>query len=62
MQRYCNHSKFNGSRYTPSRYSEVRCRRCAHTWRTLASVDHLPDWEGDDQTKAAKRARGEVQA
>ena len=49
-QRRCNHSTFNGSRWTPSRYSEVRCRGCRSIWRTTAAyVDRLPNagegWE-----------------
>lgn len=38
-----NYSKFNGSRYTPSDYSEVHCRDCGRVWRTKAAyVDQLP--------------------
>jgi hypothetical protein len=33
----CNHSAFNGRRYTPSRYSEVVCLDCRAMWRTLAA-------------------------
>jgi hypothetical protein len=36
----CNHSAFNGYRYTPSDYSEVECRSiyggCGVRWRTKA--------------------------
>lgn len=43
-QRRCNHSKFNGSRRTPSLYSEVECSACGAVWRTNARyVDRLPD-------------------
>jgi len=43
-QRRCNHSSFNGNRYTVSRYSCVRCKRCGACWRTMASyVNLLPD-------------------
>jgi len=45
-QRRCNHSAFNGNRYTPSAYSEVRCTVCGRVWRTKAAyVDTLPDVE-----------------
>jgi hypothetical protein len=38
-----NYSAFSGYRWTPSDYSEVRCRRCGARWRTKASyVDRLP--------------------
>lgn len=36
VQRMCNHSAFNGYRYTPSDYSEVRCQECEWPWRTKA--------------------------
>jgi len=32
----CNHSAFNGYKWTPSEYSEVRCLRCGSNWRTRA--------------------------
>lgn len=53
--RNCNHSAFNGYRWTPSDYSQVRCIApvdkhhssdgvCGHTWRTKAAyVDDLPN-------------------
>jgi len=49
-QRRGNHSAFNGYRWTPSAYSEVRCLRCLRSWRTRAQyVDLLPSeligWE-----------------
>jgi hypothetical protein len=34
--RRCNYSAFNGGRYTPSAYSEVRCLTCGRRWRTKA--------------------------
>lgn len=38
-----NYSAFNGYRFTPSDYSEVRCERCGVRWRTKAAyVDTLP--------------------
>lgn len=44
-QRGCNHSAFNGRRYTPSDYSEVTCLRCNGSWRTKASyVVELQDY------------------
>lgn len=33
----CNYSAFNGYRYTPSKYSEVRCTVCGVRWRTTAA-------------------------
>jgi hypothetical protein len=42
VQLRCNHSLFNGGRYTPSAYSEVRCIICGARWRTKAAyVDSL---------------------
>ena len=42
--RKCNYSRFNGSRRTPSAYSEVICLRCRGRWRTKAAyVEQLPD-------------------
>lgn len=35
-QRRCNHSAFNGYKYTPSDWSEVRCTACGWSWRTKA--------------------------
>ncbi len=37
MQRYCNHSAFNGYHYTASDYSSICCLRCGAHWRTKAS-------------------------
>ncbi len=42
-QRLCNHSAFNGYRWTPSKYSAVHCLDCGRVWRTKADVSHLPD-------------------
>ena len=42
--RNCNYSAFNGYRFTPSRYSQVKCVQCGATWRSRAAyVDALPD-------------------
>lgn len=44
MQRYCNHSAFNGGHYTPSDYSSICCLGCGAHWRTKSSyVGLLPD-------------------
>lgn len=44
LQRYCNHSAFNGHRYTPSDYSTVQCLSCRAIGRTKAGyVAELPD-------------------
>lgn len=44
MQRRCNHSKFNGSRWTSSDYSEIVCLSCFACGRTKAGyVDELRD-------------------
>ena len=41
MYKY-NASAFNGYHYTPSDYSEVRCKGCKARWRTKAKyVDKL---------------------
>jgi hypothetical protein len=38
-----NRSAFNGYRFTPSDYSQVRCAKCGATWRTKAAyVERLP--------------------
>lgn len=53
VQRLCNFSAFNGSRYTPSTYSAVRCLTCGTYWRTKAAyVRTLPDATADDRTRA----------
>lgn len=39
----CNHSAFNGYRWTPSDYSAIGCEACGSRWRTKAAyVDELP--------------------
>ena len=48
--RRCNYSAFNGYRWTPSDYSEVRCSVCRSFWRTKAQyVDKLQDalWDAE---------------
>lgn len=43
-QRFCNHSAFNGYKYTPSAWSAVQCLHCVRTWRTKAKyVNQLLD-------------------
>jgi hypothetical protein len=38
----CNHSAFNGYRYTPSDYSSIHCLECGRAWRTKAKyVDEI---------------------
>lgn len=42
--RRANYSAFNGSRRTPSAYSQLHCRECGAVWRTRAAyVDAIPD-------------------
>lgn len=44
LDRYANHSAFNGYRRTPSRYSGIRCLVTGLYWRTAAAyVGDLPD-------------------
>jgi len=44
-----NHSTFNGYRFTPSNYSEIRCKDCRHYWRTKAQyVSQLLDASESD--------------
>lgn len=44
IQRKCNHSRFNGSRYTPSAYSSLVCLSCGVVGRTNAKyVDKIED-------------------
>lgn len=44
LQREGNRSAFNGYRWTPSPYSEVRCTEGGALWRTKAAyVGELPD-------------------
>lgn len=43
IQRYCNHSAFNGYHQTPSQWSSVRCLDCGGFWRTKAAyVSTIP--------------------
>lgn len=52
MQRWCNHSAFNGYRYTPSAWSAVICTApgCPSFWRTKAAyVNELPDHDGEER-------------
>jgi len=37
LQRYCNHSAFNGYHYTSSEWSTVRCLSCRAVGRTKAN-------------------------
>ena len=44
IDRNCNYSKFNGSRYTPSEYSAIKCLTCGCWWRSRSKyVDRLKD-------------------
>lgn len=43
LQRNGNMSAFNGYRWTPSDYSEIKCKTCGAIWRTKARyVNELP--------------------
>ena len=45
-----NYSAFNGGRFTPSDYSQIRCGRCRRSWRTKAAyVRDLPSTPRRDQ-------------
>jgi hypothetical protein len=49
QHRQHNHSAFNGYRYTPSDYSEVRCKTCDWRWRTRAKyVSRLLDVQPEE--------------
>lgn len=49
LQRYCNHSAFNGRHRTASDYSSVHCLRCGAHWRTKGSyVGALRDSRAGD--------------
>lgn len=49
VQRYSNHSSFNGGHYTSSNYSSVTCLRCGSHWRTKANyVASLGDRANDE--------------
>ncbi len=44
IDRHCNHSAFNGYRWTPSDYSAIAYPECLGVWRTKAAyVDYLRD-------------------
>lgn len=44
VNRLCNYSAFNGSRWTSSDYSALCCHACGNHWRTKAPyVAQLPD-------------------
>lgn len=43
IQYQCNHSAFNGYRWTPSDYSTVICRTCKTVWRTKAAYVDGPE-------------------
>lgn len=39
-----NYSAFNGGRFTPSDYSQLRCRSCGRVWRSNAAyIGDLPN-------------------
>lgn len=45
LQRHCNHSAFNGYKYTYSEWSAVTCLCCPTSWRTKADyVNKLQDY------------------
>ncbi len=55
VQRYCNHSTFNGRHYTPSEYSSVICHACNTSWRTKAAyVASLKDVDFDRWLKGKR--------
>jgi len=59
--RRCNYSKFNGSRYTPSAYSEMLCLDCGTTWRTRSpQVDDFPDATSEQRVAARFGSHGEA--
>lgn len=54
-QRMCNHSAFNGRRFTPSDYSDLVCHVCGAVGRTKAGyVKDIPDFKKFDQNSAVK--------
>lgn len=47
-----NYSAFSGYRFTPSKYSDVRCTKCGARWRTDAAyVSSLPDADQEGMRK-----------
>lgn len=51
LQRRCNHSAFNGYRYTPSRHSSILCLFCGASWRTSAKyVDRLSNLSTEEES------------
>lgn len=51
-------SAFNGYRWAPSAYSEMRCLRCLAVWRTRASyADRLPDFDHDEAAAVEEEFR-----
>ena len=54
--RMANYSKFNGSRYTPSDYSALRCLDCGHPWRSKAkAVACTPSMDDADAYREWRR-------
>lgn len=50
--RRANYSAFNGSRRTPSAYSEIRCLECGASWRSKGQfVRELRDARGDEGSR-----------
>lgn len=53
VDRLCNHSAFNGYRYTPSDYSHIKCLTCGKCGRTKAKyVSELPDATQEETLRA----------
>lgn len=56
--RHGSASAFNGYRWAPSDFSEVRCLWCCAIWRTRAAyVECLPDWDDDEAWRVEEEAR-----
>lgn len=52
LQRNCNHSAFNGYKWTFSQYSSITCYKCKHVWRTKSDYVHtLPDYDRSKDTQ-----------
>ena len=48
-----NYSRFSGSRFTPSAYSELRCLDCGRFWRSKSNlVDLTRNAKGDESHRA----------